>query len=101
MNTICPIAPELVRDTAIQDTTALATEANRILTLHKVRRDFTQAGVWLTQTRAAIDLGTQVRLVTNRLGYGAGRDFRVVGIDLDSVTIAGARRSQLKLDLWG
>ena len=95
------LAPELVRASSIQDTTALATEANRVLALHEVRRDFTQAGVWLTQTRAAIDLGTQVRLVTNRLGYGAGRDFRVVGIDLDSVTIAGARRSQLKLDLWG
>jgi hypothetical protein len=95
------LAPEMLRDTCLQQPGDMATEASRILALHKVRRDFTQAAVWLTQARAAIDLGTEVRLVTNRLGYGAGRTFRVVGIDLDGVQTAAGTRSQLTLDLWG
>ncbi len=95
------LAPEMLRDTCLQQAADMATEANRVLALHKLRRDFTQAGVWLTQARAAIDLGSAVRLVTSRLGYGAGRDFRVVGIDVDGVQTPGGPRSQLTLDLWG
>lgn len=95
------LAPEMLRDTCLQQPGDMAAEASRILALHQVRRDFTQAGVWLTQARAAIDLGSEVRLVTSRLGYGAGRTFRVVGIDLDGVQTAGGTRSQLTLDLWG
>lgn len=95
------LAGELVRDTAIQDLTALGTEAARVLALHQVRRDYTQAAVWLTQARAAVDLGSLVRLTTTRLGYGSSRDFRVVGIELDSIAVGAGRRPQLKLDLWG
>jgi hypothetical protein len=51
--------------------------------------------VALTQANAAVDLGSVVRLVTPRLGYGAGRDFVVVGIDADG------KRGELTLDLWG
>jgi len=72
-----------------------ATEASRLLALHGVRRDFVQAEVWLTEANAAVDLGRVVRLVTPRLGYGAGRDFIVVGITVDG------RRQRLTLDLWG
>lgn len=95
------LAPEMVRDTSIQNAAALATEATRLLNLHKVRRDLTRIGVWLTQERAAVDLGSEVRLVTSRLGYAAGRNFRVVGIELGSVYVAGERRATLQLDLWG
>jgi hypothetical protein len=91
----------MLRDTCLQQAADMATEASRVLALHKLRRDFTQAGVWLTQARAAIDLGSAVRLITSRLGYGAGRDFRVVGIDVDGVQTPGGPRSQLTLDLWG
>lgn len=89
------LAPEMVRDTSIQDATDLATEAARLLALHKVRRDFVEARVALTATNAAIDLGAVVRLTTERLGYSSGRDFIVVGID------ANASRKRLTLDLWG
>ena len=37
----------------------------------------------LSESAAALDLGQVVRLVTPRLGYGAGRDFIVVGIAMD------------------
>lgn len=90
-----PLAPEMLRDTAIQDASDLATEAARLLALHKVRRDFVEARVALTEANAAVDLGDVVRLATNRLGYGAGRDFVVVGIDADG------KRKRLTLDLWG
>lgn len=89
------LAPEMVRDTAIQDAADLATEAARLLALHKVRRDFVEVRVALTEDSAAVDLGDVVRLTTPRLGYGSGRDFVVVGIDADG------RRNRLTLQLWG
>lgn len=89
------LAPELARDTAIQDAADMATEAARLLTLHKVRRDFVEARVALTQDNATVDLGDMVRLTTPRLGYVAGRDFIVVGVDADG------RRNRLTLQLWG
>jgi hypothetical protein len=88
------LAPEMQVDTAFA-VTPMTTEATRVLNLHKVRRDFVQARVALTQAAAAVDLGSVVRLVTPRLGYGAGRDFVVVGIEADG------KRRQLTLDLWG
>jgi hypothetical protein len=89
------LAPELLRETALAHAADAATEAARLLDLHKQRRDYVQAEVWLTQAHAVIDLGAIVRLVTPRLGYGAGRSFVVVGITVN------ARRTRLTLDLWG
>lgn len=89
------LAPEMVRDTSIQNATDLATEAARLLALHKVRRDFVEARVALTQANATVDLADVVRLTTARLGYSAGRDFIVVGIDADG------KRNRLTLQLWG
>jgi hypothetical protein len=89
------LATDLVRETLLNSASDAATEASRLLALHGVRRDFVQAEVWLTEANAAVDLGRVVRLVTPRLGYGAGRDFIVVGITADG------RRQRLTLDLWG
>ena len=89
------LATDLVRETLLNSASDAATEATRLLALHGVRRDFVQAEVWLTEANAAVDLGRVVRLVTPRLGYGAGRDFIVVGITVDG------RRQRLTLDLWG
>jgi hypothetical protein len=89
------LAPEMSRDTCLQQAADAATEASRLLTLHKVRRDYVRAVIWLTQTSAAIDLGSVVRLTTSRLGYGSGRDFIVVAITADG------RRGRITLDLWG
>jgi len=89
------LSPEMAVDTAMSSLADMATEAARLLALHQVRRDFVQARVALTSANAAVDLGQVVRLVTPRLGYGAGRDFVVVGIDADG------KRGRLTLDLWG
>lgn len=89
------LAPEMERETPIQALADLATEAARLLTLHKVRRDYVQVRVALTQANAAVDLGSVVSLTTARLGYSAGRNFVVVAIDADG------KRSRLTLDLWG
>ena len=89
------LATDLVRETLLNSASDAAAEATRLLALHGVRRDFVQAEVWLTEANAAVDLGRVVRLVTPRLGYGAGRGFVVVGITVDG------RRQRLTLDLWG
>jgi hypothetical protein len=89
------LAGEMLRETWLNDATAAGTEATRLLALHSVRRDFVRAEVWLSATNAAVEMGQVVRLTTQRLGYTAGRDFRVVGIGMDG------RRQRLSLDLWG
>lgn len=89
------LAPEMQVDTAMTTVADLATEAARLLTLHKVRRDYVQARVALTSANASVDMGQVVRLTTPRLGYGAGRDFICVGMDHDG------KRRELTLDLWG
>lgn len=89
------LATELRRDTLLTDATETATEAARVLALHKVRRDFVQATVRLQADTFTIDLGSFVRLETPRLGYDAGRNFVVVGITSDG------RKRRLQLDLWG
>lgn len=89
------LATELTVETPMVNGLEAILEAVRQLTLHKVRRDYVQAEVWISEARAAIELNQVVRLTTARLGYGAGRDFRVVGIATDG------RLGRLTLDLWG
>jgi hypothetical protein len=89
------LAGELVRDTLLTDPTAAAAEASRLLAMHGPRRDFVRLEVWLSAINVAVEMGQEVRLVTQRLGYSAGRDFRIVGIGMN-----GARQ-RLSLSLWG
>jgi hypothetical protein len=89
------LAARLYRDTCMTVVADVNAECARVLALHKVRRDFVKATVRLDQTKAAIDLGSVVQLMTNRLGYSAGKSFIVVGIASDG------RKNELTLDLWG
>jgi hypothetical protein len=89
------LATEMTVETHLTKELEAALEAVRLLSLHKVRRDFVQADVWLSEAQAAIELNDVVSLTTDRLGYSAGRDFRVVGIATDG------RLGRLTLDLWG
>ena len=70
-------------------------EAARLLALHKVRRDMVDADVAINAGTASLDLGQEARLKTSRMGYGAGRDFRVIGISTDG------RKQKLTAQLWG
>lgn len=89
------LAASLYRDTCLTNITEAATEAGRVLALHKVRRDFVRAVVRLDATKATIDNGSVIQLQTEKLGYDAGRTFVVVGLTGDG------RKDELTLDLWG
>jgi hypothetical protein len=92
------LAAQLYRDTMLVGGTAGAdaqTEATRVLSLFKVRRDYVRATVRLDETKAVIELGSIIQVQTARLGYSAGRLFVVVGIGSDG------RKNELTLDLWG
>jgi hypothetical protein len=95
VQTVHLLAARLYRDSCLTAQANANTEAARLLALHKVRRDFTKATVRLDETKAAIDLGSTVQLMTARLGYTLGRNFTVVGISSDG------RKNELTLDLWG
>lgn len=90
------LARELNYDTLLDSETAAQTEADRRLTLRKVRRDrlrlTARMDAGLTTT---IDLGSVVQVVLPRFGYSAGRLFTVIGIEAD------AARNLVILDLWG
>lgn len=95
VQTVHPLAARLYRDTCLTVAADANAEAARTLALHKVRRDFVKAAVRLDETKAALELGSIVQIVTHRLGYDAGRLFVVVGISSDG------RKHELTLDLWG
>jgi len=90
-----PLAPELRRDTLLAVSSAASAEATRLQALYGVRRDMVRCRVRLDATNAAIDLGDVVRVQTSRLGYSAGRDFVVLGVET-----TGAR-NRMTLTLWG
>lgn len=91
-----PLSSELEIETALRSLTDAQTQADRLGALLAVRRDLVQYKGRLDPTTAAsIAIGTVVTVDSYRLGYGAGRDFVVIGYTLD------ARTSKATLDLWG
>lgn len=88
-----PLAVTLQRDTCLASAADAATERDRLLALHKVRRDMTRCRVPLIDATAALDVGSRVDVVTSALGYGGGRSFLVAGITREGAT--------LDLALWG
>jgi len=83
-------------DTLLRDQTAAQAEADRILALFKVRRDFVEIDTPLTPAAvAAFELGQTVSVVQNRFGYDAGRPMVITGIEPNSAA------NILTLALWG
>jgi hypothetical protein len=68
--------------------------ADRVLALLSPRRDSVTIEARVTST-AGIRVGTTLRVQTPRLGYAQGRDFLVVGREID------ASNNRLTLTLWG
>jgi len=89
------LSPVLKRDTLLVSATDAQAEADRLLALHKVRRDLVDSEVAINAGTASLDLGQEARLKTSRMGYSAGRDFRVIGISTDG------RKQKLTAQLWG
>ncbi len=83
-------------DSLIDDATAAQTEVDRLLALHKARRDRYQVMVRLDLALLSLlDLGATVEIRLNRFGLNTGKLFTVIGLtpDLTALTI--------ELDLWG
>lgn len=91
-----PLAATLEIDTALRSLADAQTQANRLGGLLSVRRDQVQGTARLSPAAvSALDIGITVAIKTKRLGYTAGRNFVVLGYELD------AQRSRATLDLWG
>ena len=90
------LAPELTVESRLSCLTAADTEATRLLTLHKVKRDRLELRVHGTAaTLGLIDLGVVVQITAPRFGLTAGKLFRVLGYQLD------ATAGTASLTVWG
>ena len=91
-----PLAVTFTTDTRLVNKTAAQTEADRLLTLFRVRRDRYKIRAWVDPvTSETIDLGDTVRLELPRFGLDSGKNFVVIGIE------SNYRRRKVTLDLWG
>ncbi|CDH43861.1 hypothetical protein [Candidatus Contendibacter odensensis] len=88
------LAPTLDWETPIVSAANAATELTRLQGLICVRRDTLRVTTRIPDALAAT-IGTVVRVKVPRLGYDAGRDFRVIGIEQDAI------RDRITLTLWG
>lgn len=96
IKTLHPLAEAMEVETAISSASAAQTEASRLLSLYKVRRDTLSVRVALDASlAAAIDLGSVVSVQVPRYGYSSGRLMRVTSIRTD------LRGGVLDLTLWG
>ena len=85
-------------DGLIDEESAAQAEADRRLTLHKIRRDRFQAETPVTPDLiAAVDLASTVEIKLDRFGMSAGKPFAAIGI---TVSVGGDKPS-VELDLWG
>jgi hypothetical protein len=89
-------AQEQVRNTLLTSASDAATEATRLLTLYKTRRDVYKVTVRLTSAAIqALDLNAVVTLQWDRFGLDAGQLFRVIAGEFDY------SRNRAILTLWG
>ncbi len=90
------LADIMTVESLIRDASQAAAQADRLLALYKVRRDIFTLTVAMDSLPAAPpQLASQVMLTYNRMGLGAGRLFKLLGIGYDFV----ARTATLTL--WG
>lgn len=90
------LAPEMEFLTALSQEADANTEATRLLTLYKTRRDMYQVTVRVDAALAALlDLGKVVTLQLPRFGMSAGKLFLIIGIQTN------LRGYQFELTLWG
>lgn len=90
------LSPEIEFLTALSSETDANTEASRLLTLYKTRRDMYQVTVRVDSSLASIlDLGKIVTLQLDRFGMSAGKLFLIIGIRNN------LRGYRFDLTLWG
>jgi len=90
------LAPQLAAESLMIDASAAATEAARLLALHKVLRDRYRVTAHLSQGLVdAVDLGDTVALYSPRYGLDSGKLMIVTGLQYE------VQADLLTLDLWG
>lgn len=90
------LSPEMEFMTVLSSETDANTEASRLLTLYKTRRDMYRVTVRVDAALAAVlDLGKVVTLQLPRFGMAAGKLFLIIGIETNM------RNYQFDLTLWG
>jgi len=90
------MALEIDQDTLMADIVAATTEANRLLSLYKVRRDIFNISVPMDLlTDNQLRIGSTVRMVLNRFNMSAGKYFLIIGTRIELET------RQAGLTLWG
>lgn len=88
-------APELDRRTLLVDSTAVATEAARILSLYKVKRQMYQVSIALDVSEHLPEINDVAKLTLNRFGLDSGGLFRIIGIS------SSYAKNRATLTLWG
>lgn len=90
------LSPEMEFLTALSSETDANTEASRLLTMYKTRRDMYEVTVRVDSALASIlDLGKIITLQINRFGMTAGKKFLIIGLRNNM------RGYQYDLTLWG
>jgi hypothetical protein len=89
------LAPVLTVDTLLISSSAAQTEANRLLALNKVRRDFISVECKSKSLSAIPNLGSLVQITYPRFGYNTGKLFIMLGFEMHLDT------DDITLYLWG
>jgi hypothetical protein len=91
------LAPERTVETLMACRGKGDTEASRLLTLYKVKRDRFEVVAALSDvaTLAAVELGAVISVTYDRYGLSSGKLFRTLGYQLDPVN------GTVSLTLWG
>lgn len=96
VKTVNALSPEMEFLTALSSEADANTEAARLLTLYKTRRDMYQVTIRVDAALASVlDLGKVVTLQLPRFGMSAGKLFLIIGITTN------LRGYQYELTLWG
>jgi hypothetical protein len=91
-----PLAVQKEVTTLLVNQADAQAEADRVLALYKVRRDFIEVDTPLApEALQALELGQTVSVVIPRFGYDGGRPMIITGMEYNSV------RNILILALWG
>lgn len=91
-----PLSEEIVIETLLTDATEAQFQADRLVSLLSVRRDFVSCTVRLdAATSQLLEIGQDIKLNTYKLGYDLGKNFTLIGYTLD------ARLSRAELSLFG
>ena len=85
-------------ESLIDDPTAAQAEADRLLALHKIRRDrYRSETPYTPDLMSAVDLASTVEILVSRFGLNAGKIFAAIGL---TVSVSG-EKPVIEFDLWG